>query len=81
MLVKTALSLALATKSLRKNDDVISVVPTPLTVNVVPMFEMGNKAAHLIINKIKNKKHHQEKPNKISFERKLIIRKSTKLLT
>ncbi len=53
---------------------------SPLTVNAVPIFEMGNKAAQLVINKIKGKKHYQKKINKIIFKRKLIIRKSTKLI-
>ncbi|MCL5771785.1 MAG: LacI family transcriptional regulator [Actinobacteria bacterium] len=52
----------------------------PLTVNTVPMFEMGNKAAELVIDKIESKKHYNNKPNKISFKRKLIIRNSTNII-
>ncbi len=49
----------------------------PLTVNSLPMHEIGKKACEILLNRITNESSIKE-PEEILFKTKLIIRKSTK---
>ena len=58
------------------NNKITSLIEPPMTTVSQPSFEMGKKAAGLLIEMFKNPKRHNQKKT-IILETELIIRKST----
>ena len=59
--------------------DILDYLPLPLTSMRVPKYEMGRKAAEMLIEHIESNK--KLPPRKIYLEAELVIRKSTRAIT
>ncbi|HVH66902.1 MAG TPA: LacI family DNA-binding transcriptional regulator [Gemmatimonadales bacterium] len=61
--------------------DLLDYFPLPLTTVRVPKYEMGKRAAEILIRQIESRTPATAEPEKVSLDAELVVRASTRQLT
>jgi LacI family transcriptional regulator len=61
--------------------DLLDYFPVPLTTVRVPKYEMGKRAAEILIRQIESRTSPAAEPEKVSLNAELVVRQSTRPLT
>ena len=61
--------------------DLLDYFPLPLTTVRVPKYEMGKRAAEILIRQIESRTSSPAEPEKVALKAELVVRASTRRLT